>query len=163
GVAEAAGVSVGSLYQYFPNKEAVLFAVHSRRIETAWSEVQVILDSRDASARERIRRVAMFFFLAESDDVKVLGEAAHQIEHYLGDDVQHRELYWQVERGFRRFVREAMPPGASRSHIEFSSQLIMTVIDGVGRNIATQQLPESTLVKWASVVADMLADFTGLP
>jgi len=32
-VAERAGVSVGTLYQYFPNKEALLFAILSRHFE----------------------------------------------------------------------------------------------------------------------------------
>ena len=33
-VAEAAGISVGSLYQYFPNKHALVFAIHSRTVGT---------------------------------------------------------------------------------------------------------------------------------
>ena len=32
-IAERAGVSVGSLYQYFPNKEAVLFALAERHVQ----------------------------------------------------------------------------------------------------------------------------------
>jgi AcrR family transcriptional regulator len=31
-VAERAGVSVGSLYQYFPNKDALIAALHTRHI-----------------------------------------------------------------------------------------------------------------------------------
>lgn len=32
-VAEVAGVSIGSLYQYFPNKEAIFMALHERHVE----------------------------------------------------------------------------------------------------------------------------------
>jgi AcrR family transcriptional regulator len=32
-IAEAAGVSVGSLYQYFPNKQAIFSALHDRHVE----------------------------------------------------------------------------------------------------------------------------------
>src|SRR5450830_1497659 len=31
-VAEAAGISVGSLYQYFPNKDALIFALRERHV-----------------------------------------------------------------------------------------------------------------------------------
>lgn len=33
GIAEAAGVSIGSVYQYFPNKRAIFIALHERHIE----------------------------------------------------------------------------------------------------------------------------------
>jgi len=32
-VAEAAGVSIGSLYQYFPNKQAIFMALHDRHVD----------------------------------------------------------------------------------------------------------------------------------
>ncbi|MBW4053035.1 MAG: helix-turn-helix transcriptional regulator [Proteobacteria bacterium] len=44
-VAEAAGVSVGSRYQYFPNKQSLIFATHSRLTEHAWMEFRKILDN----------------------------------------------------------------------------------------------------------------------
>ena len=39
-VAELAGVSVGSLYQYFPNKEALVSAVHTRHGEQMMAVIQ---------------------------------------------------------------------------------------------------------------------------
>lgn len=39
-VAEHAGVSVGSLYQYFPNKDALIAALHARHIEQMRAVIQ---------------------------------------------------------------------------------------------------------------------------
>ena len=36
-IAEAAGVSVGSLYQYFPNKESIVVALMERHADEVWS------------------------------------------------------------------------------------------------------------------------------
>lgn len=44
-IAEAAGVSVGSLYQYFPNKRAIFTAVHERHVDA----VQLIIEQTTAA------------------------------------------------------------------------------------------------------------------
>ena len=42
-IAEAAGVSVGTLYEYFPNKEALLWALASRHVEVAEREIDAAI------------------------------------------------------------------------------------------------------------------------
>lgn len=44
-IAERAGVSVGSFYQYFPNKDAVLVALVERHVVAGTESVQALLDS----------------------------------------------------------------------------------------------------------------------
>lgn len=54
-VAAAAGVSVGSLYQYFPNKDAVLARLLREELETAANAMQVAVDSLGPKARLELR------------------------------------------------------------------------------------------------------------
>jgi AcrR family transcriptional regulator len=49
-IAERAGVSVGSVYQYFPNKEAILVALAERHIEEGFERVWGLLE--EARGRE---------------------------------------------------------------------------------------------------------------
>ena len=54
-VAEAAGVSIGSLYQYFPSKEALVSAVIQRHIGEDVCLAVVGVQTRDAEHRMRLR------------------------------------------------------------------------------------------------------------
>lgn len=82
-VAEVAGVSVGSLYQYFPNKQSIIYAIHSAKVGRTWVQVQRILDSPTLSARQKVRRIARVFFLVESSEVIELGASLHEAEIYF--------------------------------------------------------------------------------
>ena len=55
-VAELAGVSIGSLYQYFPSREALIAAVIDHKLESDTQElVPIIVGLRDADLDEAIR------------------------------------------------------------------------------------------------------------
>ena len=82
-VAQAAGVSVGSLYQYFPNKHAILYAVHERIVEDAWREVQAILDDGERAPREKLVAIARRFFTGEARDVAEFGAPLQEAERFF--------------------------------------------------------------------------------
>ena len=57
-VAETAGVSIGTLYQYFPNKEAILEALADREMAALSARVIAVLQDRSvASPQDRIGRI----------------------------------------------------------------------------------------------------------
>ncbi len=62
-IAQTAGVSVGSLYEYFPNKDAILVALAERRVEEMMCEVQGRLDSSHATG-ESLDSLLQSFVLA---------------------------------------------------------------------------------------------------
>jgi AcrR family transcriptional regulator len=161
-VAEAAGISVGSLYQYFPNKQALLFALHARAVDAAWAEVQRILDAAAWSPREKIRRVARLFFHAESEEVAEMGVVLQDAEIYFGDEPEHRAINERVQQRFTRFVREASPTRPTRAHAAFGAQVLITVLESVGKSVAAQKLARCAVDRWAVACADMVADFLDL-
>lgn len=69
-VAELAGVSIGSLYQYFPSREALIAAVIDHKLETDVQELTpVLMQLREASLDQAIRglvEVAVRFYRDET-------------------------------------------------------------------------------------------------
>ncbi len=53
-VAEIAGVSIGSLYQYYPNKQALIAAVQERVLDELYESVDIVLTSSGERALAEI-------------------------------------------------------------------------------------------------------------
>src|SRR5215467_11158950 len=81
-VASAAGVSIGSLYQYFPNKEALVAALAERHLE-----------DMNAAVLAELARVATLPIAEAARRVIELTIRAHAIDPAL-----HRVLIEQVPR-----------------------------------------------------------------
>jgi AcrR family transcriptional regulator len=91
-IAERAGVSIGSLYQYFPSKDALLLALAERHVERAFETVmEEVRAKRTAPVPELLRAL-----------VDALVEA-HQIEPSL-----HRVIFEEahLDASFRRRLDE---------------------------------------------------------
>lgn len=83
-IAEIAGVSIGSLYQYFPNKEAVLMAVMDRSIQNTAAEIEKKIDAiHGKSMIEAIDYVIDFtmdIFLSEKETIREIYRRAPELE-----------------------------------------------------------------------------------
>ncbi|MDB3976539.1 TetR/AcrR family transcriptional regulator [Gammaproteobacteria bacterium] len=65
-VAEAAGISIGSLYQYFPNKQSILLELEIRAVNAMIENVEKFLFDDKFKPEQRLYHAIEYFFFTES-------------------------------------------------------------------------------------------------
>ena len=65
-VAEAAGISIGSLYQYFPNKQSILLELEIRAVNEMIENVEKLLFENKFKPEQRLYQAIEYFFNTES-------------------------------------------------------------------------------------------------
>jgi len=81
-VAEVAGVSIGSVYQYFPDKRAMFVALHQRHIEEVDRLVnRTVVEHADAPVAELIWAITGALVDAHADDCEFSRVIFSQIPH----------------------------------------------------------------------------------
>jgi AcrR family transcriptional regulator len=113
-VAEAAGVSVGSLYQYFPNKESILFRLQTDEWQRTGELMRAILADLSQAPLDRLRATVQAFFLSEWDEASLriaLGDAAPSYRE-APEVRDHRKA--DLHR-WLRFLGEVLPNASLKS------------------------------------------------
>ena len=161
-VADEAGISVGSLYQYFPNKHALVFALHDDDIEQGWEHIRAVLDRTELSPRQKLGEVTRWFFATEAEEVAQLGAATGDIELFLRDRDATRDILPSAIARFVEFINESSTTQRTRSDARFDAHFAMTTIESVGKTVASLQLTTRENQRWADATAAMVSDYLDL-
>ena len=99
-VAEKAGVSVGSLYQYFPNKAAILFRLQSDEWLQTTALLRGILEDTQRPPLERLRALVHAFIRSECDEA-AMRVALNDAAPLYRDAPEAQEAIEESERRIR--------------------------------------------------------------
>ena len=65
-VAEAAGISIGSLYQYFPNKQSILIELERIAIDEMAANIESLFFEDNHTSQEQLFKVIEYFLITDS-------------------------------------------------------------------------------------------------
>jgi AcrR family transcriptional regulator len=156
-VAERAGVSIGSLYQYFPNKAAILFQLQSDEWRQTAGMLAGILDDRTQPPLDRLRRAVHAFLKSECDEAAVRGALDDAAPLYR-DAPEAREARASGDRIIDAFMIE-MLPGAAASTRALAGELITTTLAALGKQFSSTPRTEAEISTYANAIADMFCAY----
>jgi AcrR family transcriptional regulator len=161
-VAEAAGISVGSLYQYYPNKASLLFRLQERETEETWQEIEAILGEVDVPVRERAVRAIDRFFETEAAEAELRRALQDAVVLYR-DSREFETLISKVVERVRRFVKEASPSRRVRGEtLDFIARFAVTIVSATAEEVTSHETGRAELRKWSRACSAMLCDHFGL-
>lgn len=156
-VAEKAGVSIGSLYQYFPNKAAILFRLQSDEWQQTSTLLHDILQDEARPPPERLRRLVHAFLRSECEEAAIR-VALHDAAPLYRDAPEAQQAHAGSGRIMKGFMREALPdvPEAKRG---LAGQLIKTTLSRVGEHFSQAPRTAAEIAAYAYAMADMFCAY----
>lgn len=156
-VAERAGISVGSLYQYFPNKESILFRLQADEWRQTTALLHGLLDDTRLAPPARLRAMVKAFFRSECEEAALrvaLGDAA-PLYRDAPETLAHRSA---GKRRVVAFLQEAAP-GAARPQRTRAAEVILMSMEAIGRTVSEQGRSIADVDRIAAATADMFCAY----
>jgi AcrR family transcriptional regulator len=156
-VAEKAGVSVGSIYQYFPNKASILFRLQVDEWMQTTRMLRNILEDADRPYMERLRVLVHAFLRSECEEAEVRG-ALNDAAPLYRDSPEALKARAEGDRMIETFMAEALPKASAASR-ELAGDLVFTTLSTVGSSFSQTQRTKAEIKAYADAMADMFCAY----
>ena len=138
-VAERAGVSVGTLYQYFPNKQSLLYAVLERYLDRLMDMLEAACRSQHGRPAQEMTEAAVRAYLQVKADEPEISRALYAI-------VTELDAYRLVEAAIQRAERALAAMLSSAADGDFAdphavARLLFAAVHGTLRMLYERDLP----------------------
>ena len=156
-VAEKAGVSIGSLYQYFPNKAAILYRLQTQEWQQTSDLLRRLLEDTRYAPPRRLRNLVHAFVRSECEEA-VMRVALNDAAPLYRDAPEARATKEEGGRVVLAFLGEALPQ-ASDATRALAGDLITHTLSAVGKQFSESPRSEAEIETYADALADMLCAY----
>ncbi len=147
-VAERAGVSVGTLYQYFPNKTALLRAILKRHFQELTTTVERVCQEQHAKSLKQMATALITAFL----NAKMKDVATSVALYAIASDLEGTKLMRQSARRLHKAIVDMLSSATEplRSDPQLVAEMLLGALAGVSRRLLESEAPESHLAMFRS-------------
>ncbi len=156
-VAARAGVNIATFYQYYPNKESLLFHLHEIEWEETWVKLQAVFDELKLTARERLQKLIVVFFDTEARESE-LRLALKSAEALFQHSKEYQTMKERAFQKFFEFMRVALK-NKTAPELLFCTEFIMTLVTSFAEAATHSKLNEAHLRRQALLMSEMISDY----
>ncbi|UXN69237.1 TetR/AcrR family transcriptional regulator [Devosia neptuniae] len=140
-VAERAGVSVGTMYQYFPHKQALLYALNERYLDLVAERVEAACQAQyGASTKTMVEVLVTTYWQAKTERSEVT-RALYRSAVELDNEALIDAFARRMDAATIAMLKSA--PDAVYANIDLVNVTLLSVIFGTVRNDFERDLPAS--------------------
>ena len=140
-VAERAGVSVGTLYQYFPHKKALLYALNERYLDLVAERVEAAcLECRGSTTEAMVEALVTAYWQAKTERSEVT-RALYRSAVELDNEALISAFARRMDAATMAMLESA--PGAIYTDIRLINVTLLSVVFGTVRNVFERNLKAS--------------------
>jgi AcrR family transcriptional regulator len=144
-IAERAGVSVGTLYQYFPNKQSLLFAVLEHHMNNVAARVEAAcVSARHKPLAERIRELVEAFVDAKMERAD-MSVALYRVSADVGGTTLTKRASQRLRKAVEAMLQTA--PDAKSPPDKFAIDIMLAAMAGAMRSLLEASPTSATVRK----------------
>jgi AcrR family transcriptional regulator len=136
-IAEIAGVSIGPVYQYFPNKHAIFIALHQRHIDEVERMMQKKILQCEGESLEKL-------VVSLVDGMVETHRADPELSELLQSEVPHRvdgtrEFSVRLHRCFRDALASHRKSSGGRVDPDLSAFILSNTVEALGHAVVLRR------------------------
>ena len=132
-VAERAGVSVGTLYQYFPNKAALLFAVIQDHLEAVADQVEAACERARNKPLDHMMREMVEAYVNVKMERADISVALYNVAQDVGGSVLIKRVMLRLRKAIEAMLQTA--PDVEVQPDRFAIEMMLAAMSGAMRSV----------------------------